>query len=120
MAPHQRDAFERLQRPQQHARAHAFALGADVERVPAAVDEIHIGVAAVEKQRAVARRRAAVGVPGRVADDVGLGLDDAAAHAPVRVIVDERLADEESRQRRRIGGKIGAAQPTRRSGHGPR
>jgi len=50
----------------------------------------------------------------RVADNVGLGLDDAAGYALPRMIVDQYFADKVSRQRRRIARQLCSAQ----SSHG--
>ena len=77
---HQRQPLDRLERAQQHAGARARPLARYVEQMPHAIAEIDIGVAAREEQRGVARRPPAKAVAGGVAHDIGLGLDDAAAH----------------------------------------
>src|SRR5947207_4162426 len=117
---HQFDTFERLQRPQQYACTDPCAFAADVERVPTAVDEVDVGVPAFQKQRAIARCLTAKRMARRIALDVGLGFDDAAAHPASRMSVHQCFADQEPRQAGSIGRQIGAAQAMRRSLHGRR
>jgi hypothetical protein len=50
-------------------------------------------MAALQKQRAVARRLASKGMARGVADHIGLGLDDPAADASGRMLVDQSFAD---------------------------
>ncbi len=45
------------------------------------VTEIDVGVAALEKERFVARGEAAEGVRGGIADEIGFGFDDSSAEA---------------------------------------
>src|SRR6516225_341479 len=47
----------------------------------------------------IARRHSPVGVPGCVADDIGLGLDDAAAGDAFGQFAHQELADEGSGER---------------------
>lgn len=65
---------------------------------PAAVNEIDIGVAALEKQRGVARGLALEAMAARIAQEVSLGLDDPSAHPPALVLPHERLPDQPARQ----------------------
>ena len=89
-----------------------------VEAEPAAIDEIDIGMAAVEKQRAVAAGLAAIGVAAGVAHDIGLGLDNAATGAPVLAVMHQDAADEKAGQRHRLSGEIIPAEPARRRNEG--
>src|SRR5262249_51799578 len=50
------DPLQGLECPEQDAGADARTLPANVERVPTAVDEVDVGVAALQEERAVARR----------------------------------------------------------------
>src|SRR5439155_15994181 len=110
MPLHRPQAFQRLERTQQDARSYAWRFATDVDREPAAVDEINIGVSALQKQRVVASRAAAERMRRRIADNVRLGLDDAAGDAPARVIVDQYLADEIACQCGRVSRQLGSAQ----------
>ena len=76
---HDRYAVARLERPDEDPSPNPCYLARDVQHVGAAVGKIDIGVPALEKKRPVTRRHPAIGVPGGVADDIRLGLDDAAA-----------------------------------------
>ena len=98
---------------QQDAGADAGKFARHVEAEPAAIDEIDIGMAAVEKQRAVAAGLAAIGVAAGVAHDIGLGLDNAAT-APVLAVMHQDAADEKAGQRHRLSGEIIPAEPARR------
>src|ERR1700722_9080743 len=73
---HDRDPFERFERPDQDARADAFRLARDIQHPGKAVGEVDIGVAALEKERAIARRHAPIGVSRGVPDDIGLGFNN--------------------------------------------
>ena len=55
-ARHQVHAFQRLQRAQQHARSDPGASRRDIQGIPAAVDEIYIGMPALEEELCIARR----------------------------------------------------------------
>src|SRR5262245_7060857 len=66
-AGHQRQTFQRLDGAQQNAGADAGMFARHVEAEPAAIDEVDIGMAAVEEERAVAAGLAAIGMAGRVA-----------------------------------------------------
>ena len=112
MALHRPQALQRLERAQQDARSNPWRLTADIDGEPAAIDEINVGVSALQKQRVVAPRAAAERMCRRVADNVGLGLDDAAGDALARMIVDQYLADEVARQCGRISRQLGSAQPS--------
>ena len=108
MALHPVDSFKRLQAAQEHSFADAFAIAGNVEHVVIAVDEVHVGVATVEKKRFVTQGEAAKSVRGCVADDISFGFDDAAAQSDVGQIVDQRLADEEAREFNCLDGKLAA------------
>jgi len=75
-----------------------------------AVDEVDVGVAAAQEQRAIPIRLADVGMAAGVTGDVGLGFDDAPARAARGGIPHERLADEKARERGRIDRQLGALQ----------
>src|SRR5262249_39952511 len=119
-ACHQADAVERLDGAQQGARPDAGLLARDVEGEPAAIDEIDIGVAAVEKERAVAARLTAEGMAARIADDIGLGLDDAAAGSALLAVMNQDAADQVARQRHRLGWELLATKRARRRTDGKR
>ena len=65
-------------------------------------------MSALEKERAIARRHAPIGVPGGVADDIGLGLDNAAAGDAFRQFPHQQLADEKAGERGRIDRQLRA------------
>ena len=97
--PHDRNAVQRLQRPDQDTGADARRLARHVQHEGGAVGQVDIGVAALEKQRAVARGHPAIGVPGGVAHDIGLGLDDAPAGDAFRQRPHHQPADEKAGER---------------------
>src|ERR1700683_2764278 len=108
MALHPLDSFERLQTAQEDSFADTFALAGNVEHVVTAVDEVHVGVSAVEKKRFVTRREAAKSVRGCVTDDISLRFYDAAAQTHMRQIVNQRLADKKAREFDGLDGKLAA------------
>src|SRR5262249_27056989 len=61
---------------------------------------------ALEKQRPITRRHPAVGVPRGVADDIRLGLDDAAAGEAFRQLRHQYLAEEITSDRDRIDRQL--------------
>ena len=67
---HDRDAVARLERSDEDASPNPRYLARDVQHVCAAVDEVHIGLPALEKERLIPRRDPAIGVSGGVADDI--------------------------------------------------
>ena len=73
------------------------------------VAEIDVGVAALEKERFIARREAAEGVRGGVANKVGFCFDNSPAEAALRNFVDERLADEKFREFDGVDRKVAQA-----------
>ena len=97
--PHDRHAFDRLQRPNEHAGAGSGRLARHIEHEREAVSEINIRMSALEEQRAIARRHAPIGVPGGVADDIGLRLDNAAACRAFGQFPHQELADEKAGER---------------------
>ena len=108
IACHDRDAFERLERPDQDAGADALRFARDIQHPGNPVGEIDIGVSRLEKERTNARRHPSVGVPGGVADDVGLGFDNTAAGYPFRQFAHQQLADEKAGERGRIDRQLRA------------
>ena len=105
---HDRDPFERLERPDQDAGADPRRLARDIQHPGNAVGEIDIGVATLEKERTIARRHAPIGVPGGVADDIGLGFDDATAGDAFGQFPHQQLANEKARERGRIDRELRA------------
>src|SRR6185436_13061532 len=79
---HDRHAIDRLERAQEHASADAWTLPRHVDAKMHAVDEVDVGVAAAQEQRAIPIRLADVGMAAGVTGDVGLGFDDAPARGP--------------------------------------
>ena len=75
-----------------------------------AVDEVHVGVAAVEKKRFVTRGETAKSVRGRVADDISFRFDDAPAQSHMRQIVNQRLADKKAGEFDGLDGKLAATE----------
>ena len=73
------------------------------------VAEINVGMAALEKERFIARREAAEGVRGGVANKVGFCFDNSPAEAALRNFVDERLADEKFREFDSVDRKVAQA-----------
>ena len=64
----------------------------------------------LEKQRTVAPRHPPVAVPGGVADDIRLGLDDAAAGDAFGQLPHQHLADEIAGERLRIDRQLRAGE----------
>src|SRR5579883_1527751 len=69
-----------------------------------------IPAVALEKKRPVTRRHPAIGVPGRVADVISLGLDDMAADNAFVRLAQQELADQVTRERDRIDRQFGAGE----------
>ena len=69
-------ARDGLAGPDQHRSPDPLAFAGEVEAPVGAVDEVHVNGQVRTEHRAVARGYPAVGVRGRIARDVGLGLDD--------------------------------------------
>jgi len=67
---HDRDAVAGLKGPDEGPGPNTRYLARDVQHVCAAVDEVHIGMPALEKERLIPRRDPAIGVSGGVADDI--------------------------------------------------
>jgi len=57
---------------------------------------------ALEKERPITRRHPAIGVPRGVADDIRLGLDDAAAGGAFGHLPHQNLADQKASERDRL------------------
>src|SRR4051794_18075096 len=70
-------------------------------------------MAALEKERLVARRRAAKAMAGGIVDEIGLGLDDAADEPLALDLTHHQLAKQIARQGGGIGRQIGALQALR-------
>src|SRR6185503_16651567 len=62
----------------------------------------------LQKQRAVARGHPAIGMPGGIADDIRLGLNNEAAHDAFRQLAHHYLPDEIAGKCGGIGRKPGA------------
>src|ERR1700678_3759738 len=108
MALHPLASFERLQAAQEASFADALALAGNIQHVVIAVDEVHVGVATVEKKGFVTRREAAKSVRGCVADDISFRFDDASAQSHMRQIVNQRLADKKTGEFDGLDGKLAA------------
>jgi len=90
---HARQSVRRLQRADQHPGA-VPGLAADEVQAPMdAVGAVDVGVARGAEQRGIARPLATEAVGGRLGAVVGLGLDDAPAHA----VDQQRDADQPAR-----------------------
>ena len=105
--PHDRDAFEWLKRPDQHADADPLNVARNIQHVGNAVGQINISVPTLQKQRAVARRHPPIAVPSGVADNIRLGLDNPPADDAFRQLPHHHLADEITGQRLRIDRQLG-------------
>lgn len=71
---------------------------------------MHIGMAALQEKRTIARRLAAKCMPGCVSGRIGFGLYDAPADAALSQIMDESLTDQELREFECGGWELVAAQ----------
>ena len=109
-AVHKVNPFQRLDRPQKNPRPYALWFGGNIQGEPGAVDEIDIGMAVRKKQGAIARGQTPESVATGVVGQIGLGLHNAAAHAPRRQIVHENRADQETCQLNRIFRQVGPTQ----------
>src|SRR5690348_1463340 len=107
---HDRHALDRLEGTQQHAGADPGTLARNVDAKVHPIYQVNVRVTAAQEQRAVTIRLASVGMATRVAGNVGLGFDDAAAGAPLGGIAYERLSDEKIRERGGVDRKIGTLQ----------
>src|SRR5206468_5673066 len=107
---HERNTVAGDEGAKQYAGPDAAALGADVAGVPATVDEVDVGVAALEEQRPVARGLAPEGVGSGVAYEIGFGLDDAPARAAFPGFPHEVVSDQEACERDGVDRQLRAAQ----------
>jgi hypothetical protein len=103
---HYRDAVARLERPDEDPSANPRYLARNVQHVCAAIDEVYVGVPALEKERPVTRGHPAVGVPRGVANDIRFGLDDTAAGDAFGRLPHENLADEKASERDRVDRQL--------------
>jgi hypothetical protein len=95
--PHQRDAVERRQRPQQHGRRLAIPFGDDVEEVVDAVVEIDVGKPRRTVERSIAGRAPSRCVARGVRfPDIPLDLHDCPCRYAADSAADEDLPDEVS------------------------
>src|SRR5579862_6574134 len=117
IGPHHFHPLDGLEGTNEHARPDAMRLRAYVDCMPASVDEIDVGNAAIQEKRSGARGNAAKSVACRIADDVGLRLDDPAGHAAAAVVANQRFADEVARQPCRVDRKLRPAQHSVRNRH---
>ena len=69
---------------------------------------INIGAPTLEKQRTITRCHPPVAVPGRIADDIGLGLHDTAAEDAFGQRPHHDLADQIAGERGRIDRQLRA------------
>ncbi len=103
----------RLERPDQDAGADSRRLARHIQHPGDAVGQINVGVAALEKERAIARRHPPIGVPGGVADDISLGLDNAAAGHAFRQFPHQELADQKAGERGGVDRQLRAGERRR-------
>ena len=68
-----------------------------------AVGEIDVGMAALQKKRAIPQGLAAKRVSGGVSWRISFGLDDAPAYPAPGKVVHESLADQKPRKLQRVG-----------------
>ena len=69
---------------------------------------------ALEKQRAIARSHPPIGVPRGVADDIGLGLDNATADDALGQLAHHELANEIAGEGGGVDWQLGARKRRRR------
>jgi len=74
-----------------------------------AIGEIHVGMAAAQEKRAIARRLPPKRVSGGVSRGISFGLDDTPADLALGKIVHQGLADQKSRKLQRAGRQFAAA-----------
>src|SRR5262249_50220424 len=98
----------------QHAGPDAGSLARHVAHVGRSVDEIDVGVTALEIERAIARGLAAKGMTAGIARRIGFGFDDPPARSAVEILADQDLADEVARQRDRGARELVAPQKAER------
>jgi len=110
ISPHDRDAFEWFERPDQDAGSDPGHLARDIQHVRGAVGEINIGVPRFEKQRTITPSHPPVGVPGGVADDISLGLNNTTAGDAFRQLPHQHRANEIAGERDRINRQLRASE----------
>ncbi len=96
--------------PDQNASSDTEHLARDIHHVRTAIGEINVGVPTLEKQRAITRGHPPEGVPGGVADDIRLGLNDTTADDTFRQLSHQHLADEIAGQSDRIDRQLQASE----------
>jgi hypothetical protein len=104
---HDRDAVARLERPDEDPSPNPRCLARDVQHVCGAIDEVYVAMPTLEKERTITRGHPAVGMPRGVADDIRLGLDDAAAGDAFGHLPHQYFADEITSERDRIDRQLG-------------
>jgi hypothetical protein len=118
VARHALDSFDRFNRTQEHPGSDARLFAGNVHHERRTVNKINVGVAVLEEERAIARRRAAKRVAGGIVREIGFGLDDPSTQASRREFAHKRLADQKSRELDGAGWKLVAAQaPNGRNFH---
>ena len=109
---HRRDPLQRLKGAEQDTGTDPGQLAADIKQIRDTVGAVDISVAALEKQRSIARRRPMERVAARIADDIGFGFNDAAADPAFREIVGQHPANEFARQLDGINWQLRAPKST--------
>src|ERR1700683_2552423 len=106
---HPLDSFERLQPTQKNSFADAFALSGNIQHEVVSINKINIGVSALQKKCAIARRLSAERVTSRVTHKVRFGFNNAAAETDMRQSMHQRFPDQKARQFYGINRQLAAA-----------
>lgn len=109
---HSRNPSERFERTDEYPATDARRFTADVEHEVISITEIDIGVTAMEKHGAIARRGTTEMVSRGVSRRIGLRFDDAARQPLAIQFAHDDFADEKSSQSNGVGRQFVAAETT--------
>jgi hypothetical protein len=108
--PHLIEAFERLQRADEHSASYVWRLGSDIQHEMIAVGEVDVGMAAAQEHGANPRGRPPKMMRSGIPRRISFGFDDSADQPPGGQLSHHYLADKEARQRHRPDGQLGPAE----------
>src|ERR1700722_8627412 len=98
--------MQRFSRAQQNSFAGSMRTTGDIQHEMIPIDEIHVRVATLQKQRTVPRRLSAKGMRRCIARQVSLGLDNSSSQPDAAQVVNQSFSNEIPGQGRGGFGEI--------------
>jgi hypothetical protein len=114
IAFHDIDPFDRIEGADQNSGTHAGSFTGDIHHPARTIRKVNIRVPAREKERAVPGRLSSKGMSRGVPDGICFGLNDPAAHAAFREVVDQGFAHQVAGELDSVDGKFAPSKPPRR------